>query len=105
MKFLTTSIVTVMTALLFLSFKKDADISLPVEGSWNGFYGNDNDAPSISYKLNIKHGGVIEEVSPDGLIKGTGNWSLAGNKFTAHYQWKTPLNTVFTLTATYNPIT
>jgi hypothetical protein len=105
MKFLISSIITGMIALLLLSFGKDAGISSPLEGNWNGFYGNDNELPSIPYKLNVRRDGVIEEVVSGGLVKGAGNWNLNGTQFTAHYQWKAPLNTVFTLTATYNPIT
>jgi hypothetical protein len=62
----------------------------------------DNNPPSIYYRLNVKHGGAIEELNSGGLSKGSGTWNLNGNTFTAHYQWKAPLNTVFTIAATYD---
>lgn len=94
-----------LVPVIFFSCKKnDDDAVLPVEGKWSGSYGNDNDPPSISYMLTIKHGGVIEEVNATGQVKGSGSWNLDGNTFTAHYQWKAPLNTVFTITAIYNPV-
>jgi hypothetical protein len=106
MKFVKFSIVALLMPVIFLSCSKDKDDAvLPVEGNWNGLYGNDNDPPSMSYKLNIKHGGVIEEVNGADQVKGSGNWSFNGNTLTAHYQWKAPLNTVFSIIATYDPAT
>jgi len=75
---------------------------LPVEGNWIGLYGNDNEAPSIFYKLNIKHGGTIEELNASGQVKGEGTWELKANSFKAHYQWKAPHSTFFTLSARFD---
>jgi hypothetical protein len=107
MKFVKFAILALLLPVIFFSCSKDNnhDVALPVEGSWNGLYGYDNDPPFISYKLNVKHGGVIEELNVSGNVKGSGNWNLSGNTFTGHYQWKAPMNTVFSITATYDPAT
>jgi len=106
MKFLKFSIVALLMPVILFSCKKDKDDTvLPVEGKWTGLYGFGIDAPSISYKLNIKHDGTIEELNVAGNSKGGGSWSFTGNTLTAHYQWKAPLNTVFSIIATYDPAT
>ena len=99
------AIVVLMMPILLSSCSKEYDVVLPVEGNWSGFYGNDNNPPAINYNLIIKDGGVIGEANPSGQIKGTGTWNLSGNTFTAHYQWNSPLITVFSLTAIYDPAT
>jgi len=107
MKFAKFAIVALLMPLIFVSCSKDKDDDavLPVEGNWSGFYGFDNDSPAITYKLNIKHGGVIEEVNSSGQVKGTGNWNFSGNTLTAHYKWAAPLNTAYTVTAVYDAAT
>lgn len=106
MKFVKFSIVALLMPVIFFSCEKDKnDTVLPVEGNWNGLYGFGIDAPTISYKLNIKHDGTIEELNVSGNSKGSGTWSFNGNTLTAHYQWKAPLNTVFSIIATYDPAT
>lgn len=106
MKFAKLALITLFAPLLFASCSKDNDETVkPVEGNWNGSYGFGIDPPAISYKLNIKHGGVIEELNISGQVKGSGSWSFNGNTLTAHYQWKAPLNTVYSITANYDPAT
>ena len=106
MKFLKIAIVALLMPVIFFSCKKDkVDTVQPVEGNWVGLYGFGNDAPSISYKLNIKHDGIIEELNVSGQSKGDGPWSFNGNTLTAHYQWKPPMNTIFSISATYDPST
>lgn len=106
MKFARLALIALMMPVVFISCSKDNDeIAQPVEGKWNGLYGFDNDAPSISYKLNVKHGGVIEELNSSGQVKGSGSWNFNGNTLSAHYQWKSPLNTVYTITAVFDPAT
>ena len=95
---------------LFVSCSKDNDSTPPVptdsiEGVWQGKYGYDNESPSINYIFNIKPGGVIEELNSSGASKGSGTWTLSGTEFTAHYQWKAPLLTVFTVKATFDKST
>jgi len=105
MKFVKLSIIALLMPVCLLACKKDSKAASPVEGKWSGVYGNDNDIPTILYKLNIKPGGIIEEINAAGEVKGTGTWSLKGNTFVAHYQWKAPLNTFFTIAATFDPAT
>lgn len=103
MKMLKRFIAVALLPLLLMACSKDKHTDTPVTGTWNGLWGNDNATPIYLYRLNIKPGGVIEELNAAGLVKGSGTWQLNGNSFTAHYQWKAPLSTVFTVAATYNP--
>ena len=105
MKFVKFAVIALLMPVIFVSCKKDNDTVLPVEGTWNGLYGFGIDPPSISYKLNIKHDGTIEELSTSGNVKGSGTWSFSGNTLTGHYQWKAPMSTVFSIIATYDPAT
>jgi hypothetical protein len=95
---------------LFVACKKDSGSPAPVptnsiEGVWQGKYGYGNEAPSISYIFNIKPGGVIEELNASGNSKGSGTWTLVGTTFTAKYQWKAPLLTIFSVTSTFDKST
>lgn len=112
MKFLKFAIVALLMSAAFSSCKKDNDNDFTppsnktIEGKWVGKYGYDNDAPSIYYCLNVKSAGIIEELNSSGASKCTsGTWSLNGNQFSAKYQWKAPLNTIFSVVATYDPAT
>ena len=111
MKFLKFFIVTLLVSTAFFSCKKDNndDFKTPsntaIEGKWVGKYGYQNDAPTIYYCLNVKPGGVIEELNSSGESKGSGTWTLNGNTFTAKYQWKAPLNTIFSVVASFDPAT
>ena len=77
----------------------------PLAGKWVGTYGFGNESPTIFYSFNIKSNNVIEELNPSGNSKGSGTWQLNGNTFTAQYQWKEPLNTIYSVTATYDKAT
>jgi len=113
MKFLKFFIVALLLSTAFFSCKKDNnddDFTPPsntaVEGKYVGKYGYSSDAPTIYYCLDIKSGGVIDELSSTGSSKCvSGNWSMNGNVFTAKYQWKAPLNTIFSVKATFDPAT
>lgn len=110
MKFLKFFIIALLMSTAFFSCKKDNNDdftttppSTAIEGKWVGKYGYQNDAPTIYFCLNVKPGGVIEELNTSGESKGSGTWSMNGNTFTAKYQWKAPLNTIFSVVATYDP--
>ncbi|MBC7947313.1 MAG: hypothetical protein H7Y42_05500 [Chitinophagaceae bacterium] len=107
MKFLKLSILTTVFSICVLACNKDSDgtASQPIAGKWVGTYGFGNESPAIYYAFNIKSNGVIEELSQSGNSKGSGTWNLNGNTFTAHYQWKAPLNTIYTVIATYDVAT
>lgn len=112
MKFLKFFIVALLLSTAFFSCKKDNNDDFTptpsnsaIEGKWVGKYGYQNDAPTIYFCLNVKPGGIIEELNSSGESKGSGTWSMNGNTFTAKYQWKAPLNTIFSVIATYDPAT
>ena len=88
------------------SCKKDKD-EVPVnqfsiEGKWSGNKGYGNEVPDNDLLLTIKPGGTIEETNTNGAVKGSGTWTLSGTAFTAHYQFKPPLNTHYRLKGTYD---
>ena len=94
---------------VFTACKKETAEAPPtptdsIEGKWSGKYGFENEAPSVEYRFNIKPGGIIEELNSGGLAKGSGTWNLTGTLFTAHYKWKSPLNTVFSVKAAFDKI-
>jgi hypothetical protein len=113
MKFVKFSIITLLlSAAVFSSCKKSSDdisstgqANQSFAGNWVGAYGFGNEVPAIYYRFNIKSNGTIEELNSSGASKGTGTWNLNGNSFTAKYQWKAPMNTVFSVAATYNSAT
>lgn len=112
MKAVKLSIIALLSmSALFVACSKSNDSTPPpvptdtIEGVWQGKYGYGNEAPSISYIFNIKPGGVIEELNTSGNSKGSGTWTLVGTEFTAHYQWKAPLLTTFSVKATFNKST
>ena len=109
MKFLRFSLVALLMSAVFFSCKKDNDSTgnaiTAIEGKWVGKYSFGNSVPDIFFSFNIKGNGVIEELNSSGNSKGSGTWSLNGTSFSAHYQWKAPLNTIYSVTATYNAAT
>lgn len=113
MKFLKFAIVALLLSAAFFSCKKDNDDDFKaptgntaIEGKYVGKYGYGNEVPSISYILNVKPGGIFEELNTSGVSKCiSGTWSLNGNVFTAKYQWKAPLNTKFSVAATFDAST
>lgn len=112
MRFFKFFIVALFLSTAIFSCKKDdndnftSPSNTAIEGKWVGKYGYQNEAPSIYYCLNVKPGGIIEELNSSGVSKCiSGTWSLNGNTFTAKYQWKAPLNTTFSVVATFDPST
>jgi hypothetical protein len=113
MKFLKFAIVALLLSTAFFSCSKNKDDDFKpsngntsIEGKYVGKYGYGNEEPSISYILNVKAGGIFEELNTSGVSKCvSGNWSLNGNVFTAKYQWKAPLNSIFSVVATFDPST
>lgn len=97
-----------MFVLTFSSCKKDADkpAAAAVEGLYVGKYGFGIDTPDQDYKLNIKAGGIIQEIGINsGAITGEGTWQLNGNVFTAKYTMVfSPFNK-YSISGTVNPST
>jgi hypothetical protein len=90
--------------VLFTACKKETTqtTTKTIEGTWKGKYGFGNETPTVFFSFNIKPGGVIEELNSSGASKGSGTWTQTNSTFTAHYQWKAPLNTIFSVTAFYD---
>ncbi len=84
MKFLQASVVLLLAVVTFAACSKSND-SKPVvsnesvQGVWVGKFGTDNSAPSSFFSYNFKAGGVLEELTNDGQVKGTGTWKLENN--------------------------
>lgn len=105
MRFLKIALITLLSSGLFAACSKDKTEN-PSEsaiiGRWVGTYGFDDDNPTIYYSLNFKSGGVIEEISPSGQVKGTGTWEMSNNVLTAHYSWLPSNPTTFSIVAAFN---
>ena len=100
--------VLLLVIIIFASCKKDNEVKsnvISIEGKWTGNKGFDNEVPTNDLLITIKNGGVIEETNSAGAVKGSGSWTLNGIVFTAHYQFKAPLNTVYTFKGNFNKAT
>lgn len=89
MKFLRTAILATLVSATFIACSKD-DKATPVftmEGIWEGKIGENSDAPSGQYKLNIKQGGAVDRVGSNGSVSASGTWQLEGNVFSATYSY------------------
>jgi hypothetical protein len=108
MKLLKFSIVALLMSVAFFSCKKDSDDIIShnpapgIQGNWVGKYGFGNETPGIYYRFSVQAGGLIDELNSSGVSKGGGTWTLNGTTFTAQYQWKAPMNTIYKVVATYN---
>jgi hypothetical protein len=110
MKFLRTAIMALFISTAFIACKKDHDDVKPsfsIEGSWVGKIGSGANAPSGQYALNIKAGGVIQRIGNNGSVSASGTWQLAGNNFTATYNYSngTVVNITGTVDKTINKLT
>jgi len=95
MKFLKTIAFVLMLGTAFMACKKDSE-STPtptptpsngIEGKYTGQYGFEGDGLTDPFILNIKSGGVFQEIGVhSGAPTGQGTWQLNGNKFTANYK-------------------
>ena len=89
MKLLNTFSLVVLSLSLFIACSKNSDVPYTAEtmqGKWIGNYGFDNDAPTHFFSIQIKPGGVIQELNSSGVAKGAGTWKLEGN--TIKGTWK-----------------
>ena len=89
MKLLKTLSLFVLSISLFIACSKNSDAPPAAEamqGKWVGTYGFDNDAPTHFFSLNIKPGGVIQELNNSGIAKGAGTWTLQGNTIKGNYK-------------------
>ena len=80
MKILTTAVIALFVSTAFIACKKD-HVSTPpasnssIEGKWEGSYTSDASGNSFYYSLNLKAGGVIEEINTSGEKIGEGTWT------------------------------
>jgi len=108
MKFLRLTLVAMLLTTVLFSCGKSSDKETTptptpgITGKWVGHYGFGNETPAVSYILNVRPDGKVEELNTSGASKGDGPWSLTGSTFNGHYTWKAPMNTVFTVVATYD---
>ena len=106
--FAITAVVLLVSSFISSCKKDKAEVPVSqssIEGKWTGNKGYGNDVPDNDLLLNINPGGVIQETNTAGLVKGSGTWTLTGTSFTAHYQFKAPLNTKYLLKGTYDKST
>lgn len=107
MKILTTAVIAIFASTAFIACKKDHDSSATtpssnsIVGRWVGSYVNDASGNSFYYSLNIKAGGVIEEINSSGEKIGEGTWTYENNILTAHYDWLPPHNSSYSVVASF----
>ena len=89
MKMLKSLTLIVLFLPLVFACSKSNDAPSPAEsmhGKWIGTYGFDNENPTHYFSLNIKPGGIFQELNGSGVAKGQGSWILQGNVIKAN--WK-----------------
>ncbi|MFC0774443.1 hypothetical protein [Terrimonas alba] len=89
MKIIKSLAVALLLTTSFVACKKDnTPPPFTIEGKWEGKIGTGNATPSGQYALNIKSGGTIERVNSNGTITASGTWQLAGDNFSATYNYQ-----------------
>ena len=89
MKLLKTLSLVVLSITLFIACSKNSDspsTATAMQGKWIGNYGFDNESPTHYFSLNIKPGGVIQELNGLGVAKGAGTWTVQGNTIKGNYK-------------------
>ena len=94
MKILKILAIVLLLGSAFTACKKDHDkpstpppASSGIEGKYTGTYAFEGDTEIDPFILNIKSGGVFQEIGVhSGAPTGQGTWQLNGNKFTANYK-------------------
>lgn len=108
MRILKTLIIAMLaaTALVACNKEKSDPPAYEVTGKFGGLYGFDNDAPDTEMKIEIKPGGVFQEIGVNsGAVTGEGTWQLNGNTITATYTMVfIPFNK-YSISATFDPAT
>jgi hypothetical protein len=93
MKILKSLSVLLLVSTVFVACKKDNDEVAPPPpstsgfvGKWVGKYGFDAEDPAYFFSLNIKTGGVIQELNTSGVAKGQGTYTIEGNTLKGTYK-------------------
>lgn len=84
MKILKSVFLVAIAAFFFSACSKSNDAPPPatndsVQGVWAGKFGIDNEVPSVFFSYQFKAGGVLEELTNTGQVKGTGTWKIENN--------------------------
>ena len=74
-----------------------------VQGVWIGKFGTGAGNPSSFFSYNFKAGGVLEELTDNGQVKGTGTWKL-DNKILTGYTINVvaPVGNKYSMIGAYN---
>jgi hypothetical protein len=84
---------TILMAAFFTSCSKDKKgIDAPasgfdIVGVWQGKIGSGSAIPTGSFGLDVKAGGKLDRLS-DGVVTGTGTWTLIDDTFKGEYTGK-----------------
>lgn len=113
MKLLKTFAVALMLGTVFVACKKDSDStptpppsSTGIEGKYTGQYGFDDEGLTDPFIINIKAGGVFQEIGVhSGAPTGQGTWQLNGNKLTANYKMLFSPYNEYSVALTYDATT
>jgi len=100
------AVAILMISSCFVSCSKDSNSNdiKPIEGLYVGHYGFGNDSPNEDYKLNVKAGGVIQEIGiSSGAVTGKGTWQLDGDVLSGTYTMVFPPYNVYSVIGTFNP--
>ena len=99
----------VLAIFIFVSSCKKGSVDKPpvtsnsITGTWEGKFGTDNNNPSSFFSFNIKEGGILEELTVTGQVKGTGTWKLE-NKILSGYTINVlaPVGNKYSILGAYN---
>jgi len=108
MKSIKIVIVAFVLALVSVSCSKSSDspaaapVPATIEGAWVGKFGTDNSKPSVYYSLNFKAGGILEEITQSGEVKGKGTWKLDNNIIYGSYNYVAPPNNKYSIIGAFD---
>lgn len=106
MKSIKIAIVAFVLALVSVSCSKSSDspaaAPATVDGVWVGKFGTDNSKPTVFFSLNFKPGGVLEEITETGEIKGKGTWKLDNNIIYGSYNYVAPPNNKYSIIGAFD---
>ena len=76
-----------ITAISFTSCEKDNNDAgtNSIIGTWEGEWGNGNQAPQYFIKFQINENGVLSRLNEQGQVIATGTWSVNGTQFECTY--------------------
>ena len=106
MKSIKIAIVAFVLALVSVSCSKSSNspaaAPATVDGVWVGKFGTDNSKPTVFFSLNFKPGGVLEEITETGEIKGKGTWKLDNNIIYGSYNYVAPPNNKYSIIGAFD---